>query len=121
MDKSFLLDIHRHTLVIRGWSSAARISTRARYDKPKAFRLPSLSDPNLVEMEGAPELSKRPSRFPNVSHDQQVRNSKGRSTRGKQQQWGVPQEVSLQSVQSIENYSKKLRTQEGEVLSILCD
>ena len=118
MDKSVLLDIHRHTLVIRMWTSSGKLSTRARYDRPKAFRLPSLSDPDLVEMGGALELSKKPSQFPNVSHEQQVRNSKGRSTREKQQ-WGVPLEVSLQSVQSIEYYGvfQKLRNYFAQLTS----
>ena len=97
--------MHSHVLEVRLWTAPNKLSTRAHYDKPKAFRLPSVSTTSVEENPGM-DLVKRPSRFPDVSHDHQIRNSRGRSTRGKQQQWGVPMEISLQSVQSIDNYGK---------------
>ena len=107
VDKKFLLDLHRHTLEIQVWLCPSKLTARARYDRPKAFRLPVYSN---SDMEGSvmDELLKRPSRFPEVSHDQHVRNSRGRSTRTiKRQSAGygaVPVDSSLQSILSDDNY-----------------
>ena len=106
MNKELLLDLHRHTLEVQMWFCPSKLTARARYDRPKAFRLPVYSNP---ELEGSvmDELIKRPSRFPEVSHDQHVRNSRGRSTRAMKRQsagYGVPVESSLQSVLSDEDY-----------------
>lgn len=99
MTKSMLVDVHRHTLEVRLWTATNKLSARARYDQPKAFRLPCLSEEDL----GAAELGKRPSKFPDVSHDQQVRNAKGQSVKTKRQSWAIPMELSLASMQSSDD------------------
>ena len=101
VNKAMLLDLHRHTLEVQMWFCPGKMTSRARYDRPKAFRLPIYSNPDL-EKSVMGELVKRPSRFPDVSHDQHVRNSRGRSTRVERQQqsYGLPMEDSMRSVQS---------------------
>ena len=108
VSKALLLDLHRHTLEVQLWLCPSKMTARARYDRPKAFRLPIFSDPDLAKS-ALGELGRQPSRFPDVSHDQKVRNYKGRSTR-RQSQFGVPMEVSLQSVQSYENQGNCIRS-----------
>lgn len=105
MSRSLMLDFHRHILEVRLWTATSKLSTRSRYDQPKAFRLPCLSE-EILENPGAAELLRDPSRFPDVSHEQQLRNFRGRSTKSKQH-WGVPMELSLASVQSSDNNGKK--------------
>lgn len=99
VNKSFLLGLHTHVLEVQLWTLPSKISARARYDRPKAFRLPSLSLENL-ENPGAMELRKQPARYPDVSHDHHVRNMKGRSRKQTKQSWGIPMELSLLSVQN---------------------
>ncbi len=111
VNKEILLELHRHTLEVQLWFYPSKMTARARYDRPKAFRLPVFSDPDLVKS-ALGELGRRPSKFPEVSHDQHVRNFKGRSTRAARQQqslYGTPMEISLQSLQFYEI--------EGETLS----
>ena len=79
MSKPLLLDLYNHTLEVRVWNSKSKLSARARYDRPKAFRLPApttkrstLSDSDEQEREGEanrPPLVRRPSKLPVVSHD----------------------------------------------------
>ena len=95
-----LLDLHRHVMEVQIWFCPSKLTARARYDRPKAFRLPIFSDPDL-EKAAMGELTKRPSRFPEVSHDQHVRNSRGRSTRAAKNQqsyFGISMEASQQSI-----------------------
>ena len=38
--KEVLLKLYDHTLELRVWDTKDKCSTRARFDRPKAFRLP---------------------------------------------------------------------------------
>ena len=38
--KELLLKLFNHTLELRIWDSKEKVSSRARFDRPKAFRLP---------------------------------------------------------------------------------
>ena len=39
--RELLLDIFNHSLELRIWDSKDKVSARARFDRPKAFRLPA--------------------------------------------------------------------------------
>ena len=39
--KKMLLDVFDHVLDLRIWDSKDKVSARARFDRPKAFRLPA--------------------------------------------------------------------------------
>ena len=39
--RELLLDIFNHSLELRIWDSKDKVSPRARFDRPKAFRLPA--------------------------------------------------------------------------------
>lgn len=41
MNKALLLDLHQHTLEVKVWNAKDKLSARARFDRPKAFRLPA--------------------------------------------------------------------------------
>jgi hypothetical protein len=82
VSKSLLLGLYDHTLEVRVWNSKSKLSARARYDRPKAFRLPApitkkipeSEEPEEGEREGGeanqpPPLIRRPSKLPVVSHD----------------------------------------------------
>ena len=61
------------------WTTKSKLSARAKYDRPKAFRLPTSTSKNQSESEGraTPERSvRRPTKLPVVSHDK-VRAYKG--------------------------------------------
>ena len=78
MTKPLLLDLYDHTLEVRVWNIKSKLSARARYDRPKAFRLPvpasKRSDLDELaegdeETSPQPPLISRPSKLPVVSHD----------------------------------------------------
>ena len=39
VNRDILLNLYQHTLEVRVWNSKEKLSARARYDRPKAFRL----------------------------------------------------------------------------------
>ena len=43
--KSMLLDLFGHTLALKVWDTKDRVSPRARFDRPKALRLPMSRGP----------------------------------------------------------------------------
>ena len=61
VNKASLLKLHSHVVEVRLWSSAKKISTSTRYDRPKTFKLPSQPLPL--------ELRKHPTQYVFVSHD----------------------------------------------------
>lgn len=79
MNKSLLLGLYDHTLEVRVWNSKSKVSARARYDRPKAFRLPAPTAKKIPQSEEPeeggrdggepPPLIRRPSKLPVVSHD----------------------------------------------------
>ena len=80
--KALLLQLYKHTLELRIWNTKSKLSARARYDRPKAFRLPAASKSSHEEVSAGP-LSKRPSKLCVVSQEQ-AKTTAGRSKRGKQ-------------------------------------
>ena len=73
MNKSLLLDLYNHELEVKVWASKTKLSARAKYDRPKAFRLPAASakrSQSESEDGGTSEQTvRRPSKLPVVSHD----------------------------------------------------
>lgn len=80
MSKALLLGLYDHTLEVRVWNSKSKLSARARYDRPKAFRLPAPTAKKIPQSESEeqgreggeanrPPLIRRPSKLPVVSHD----------------------------------------------------
>lgn len=55
-----LLDLYNHTLTFQLWNSKEKVSARAKYDRPKAFRLPVPDDINTPC---------RPAHLPGVYHN----------------------------------------------------
>ena len=47
--KDLLLRLYDHTLELKIWDSKDRVSPRARFDRPKAFRLPVSRGPDEQE------------------------------------------------------------------------
>ena len=41
MNKNLLLDLYNHVFHLRIWDGKNKVSPRARFDQPKAFRLPA--------------------------------------------------------------------------------
>ena len=86
--KETLLDIYRHNINFRVWNNRDHFCAKAKYDKPKAFRLPnedrytSLSDRvagsagDLQGPEGRTSGCRRPRKLSSVLHSVQ---SKGKS------------------------------------------
>ena len=106
--KTLLLDLYNHILEVRVWNSKSKLSARARYDRPKAFRLPApskrthlLSDDITGDGPGSGErLVRQPSKLPIVSHDR-VRAYKGGRGEAKQSSnTSVQAGLSTQSVDS---------------------
>lgn len=68
-----LLDLYEHTLTIRLWNTSDKLAPRARFDRPKAFRLPvPTKHGNAEESQDSDGLiggGARPSHLPNVLHD----------------------------------------------------
>ena len=104
--KSLLLELYHHVLEVRVWNNKSKLSARARYDRPKAFRLPAPSRrPRLPSEDNAGDepgeiLVRRPSKLPVVSHDR-VRAYKGGRGEAKQSSnVSIQAGLSTQSVDS---------------------
>ena len=66
MNHALIHALFDHTLEVRVWNTKSKLSPRAKFDRPKAFRLP-ISDPTL---QGDPQnMDSQPAKFPVVSHD----------------------------------------------------
>ena len=79
VNKALLLALYNHTLEVKVWNSINKVSARAKYDRPKAFRLPALakSTQPVKEEAASPDVlsGERPQWFPLVHH--QTRRSRG--------------------------------------------
>ena len=49
MTKGLLLDMFSHTVNIRFWDTKDKVSVRAKFDRPKVFRLPPPPGPKPVD------------------------------------------------------------------------
>lgn len=57
--KDLLLELFSHTMEFKIWDTKDKVSPRARFDRPKAFRLPGLrgpDDPQSSSMGGVQQL-----------------------------------------------------------------
>lgn len=66
-----LLDLYDHTLKVRLWNNHNKLSARAKYDRPKAFRLPAPKKHDhdqSEDSEGLTSSNSRPQRLPGVYH-----------------------------------------------------
>ena len=103
VSKSLLLELYDHTLEVRVWNSKSKLSARARYDRPKAFRLPAPTAKKILQSESEeqgkegdetssetnqPPLIRRPSKLPVVSHDR-VRGGAYKAGRRLNQVWNL--------------------------------
>lgn len=78
MSKAQLLELYDHVIEVRIWNSKSKVSPKAKYDRPKAFRI-SIHDSltqhkgdetNLEIADGdTSKIMKHPSKFAVVSHD----------------------------------------------------
>lgn len=86
VNQETLLDLYEHTITIRLWNNVDKLSPRARFDRPKAFRLPAPHKPEVVDesqdSEGMYPNGHRPTHLPNVHHDaiQKKRSRRRRSS-----------------------------------------
>ena len=105
VNKALLLDLYNHILEVRVWNTKTKLSARARYDRPKAFRLPAptarrvqlASDSEDVDI--SDRLVRRPSKLPVVSHDR-VRGYKGGRQMNQASTTSIQAVLSTQSVDS---------------------
>ena len=82
VNKALLLDLYDHTLEVRVWNMKEKLSARARYDRPKAFRLPAPArrkdTPQMNEEEEELVVKERPIKFPAVNHSRTRMSKMGR-------------------------------------------
>ena len=73
MTMDSLLELYHHTLTVRVWNSVNKLSPRARFDRPKAFRLPApkkvVEGVESQDSEGLFSGRQRPAHLPTVFHD----------------------------------------------------
>ena len=68
-----LLSLYNHTVTVRLWNTSDKLSPKARFDRPKAFRLPApnnrRSTLELQDSNGLTAVSLKPTHLPNVFQD----------------------------------------------------
>ncbi len=77
VNKEQLLELYDHVLEIRIWNTKSKLSARAKFDRPKAFRIPVRNPSSKVkgvpssdpDSKDVPGIIKRQSKFAVVSHD----------------------------------------------------
>ena len=70
--RSLLLELYGHTLEVRLWNTRDRVAARARFDRPKAFRLP------VPKRDEEGEGGGRPAKFPVVGQERERVSRAGR-------------------------------------------
>ena len=78
MTEESLLKLYDHTLEVRLWNSKEKLAPRARFDRPKAFRLPV---PPARDTDEQPE--RRPDKFPLVKQQMEPAESEGKRRRNR--------------------------------------
>lgn len=71
--RDLLLQLYDHTLEVRLWNTKEKVAPRARFDRPRAFRLPA---PAEGEEDG--EGHRRPDKFPIVGQESERMSHKRR-------------------------------------------
>ena len=57
MDTEFLLKLFDHQAMLKLWDSKDKVSAKARFDRPKAFRLPSRHNLHGLDAAGAEQIA----------------------------------------------------------------
>ena len=106
MTEDLLLALYDHTLEVRLWNSKEKLAPRARFDRPRAFRLPAPPTGDQQE--------RRPERFPLVKQqtERPVSERRGRRARVRKK------ESNLSSV-SEEEMDPDLSTSISEIYTYL--
>ena len=79
VSEELLLQLYDHTMEVRLWNSREKLAPRARFDRPRAFRLPAPPPPRSEEEDEEVPNEGRPDKFPLVR--QQIGETE--STRGR--------------------------------------
>ena len=104
VNKANILELFQHVVEVRLWSSIKKISTYARHDRPKAFRLFPESLPSGER--------KRLSQYPLVSHDL-IQTHWGKSKITNMASKQLKEEDSFLSLLSVESYGEGIRREGG--------
>ena len=68
-----LLELYNHTLIVRLWNTSDKLAPKARFDRPKAFRLPAPSSKhsaiNQMDSNGLVAGGMKPMQLPNIFQD----------------------------------------------------
>ncbi len=89
VNKDQLLAIYNHVLEVRVWNTKSKLSPKAKYDRPKAFRVPvkrinSKGEAGTdLDSKDVPGIIQRPSKFSVVYHDQVRKMKMNRRMSGK--------------------------------------
>lgn len=75
--RPLLLELYDHVMEVRVWNTKDKLSARARYDRPKAFRL-SAPSKGPQQGEGDPPTTGQPAKLPVVSQDHMRTSKRGR-------------------------------------------
>jgi len=75
--RPLLLELYDHVMEVRVWNTKDKLSARARYDRPKAFRLPAPSK-GPQQGEGDLPTSGQSAKLPVVSQDHMRTSKRGR-------------------------------------------
>ena len=78
MTRSLLLELYDHIVEVRVWNTKDKLSARARYDRPKALRLPAPSKNPPHDGEEDMTANGQPARLPVVSQDLGRKSRRGR-------------------------------------------
>ncbi len=81
-----------------------KVSSRALYDRPRAFRLSSATTDTSGDQDNEHTIGlvRKPSKFPEVSHEMEIRNLRGRNSYRRRSS-GVTTEASIHTIHSDES------------------
>ena len=120
VNKAQLLELYDHVIEVHVWNSKSKVSARAKYDRPKAFRIPirdlitsrKAGDPDKDIADGdTPGIVKRPSKFSVVSHDQVRRLKAGNQRQSKPMTSSLPVPRTIVSNLSVQNGSEGVESE----------
>lgn len=132
VNKAQLLELYDHVIEVRVWNSKSKVSARAKYDRPKAFRIPIRdlttsrkggdTDKDIADGD-APGIVKRPSKFAVVSHNQVRRLKAGNRHQSKVMTSSLPVPRTKVSNLSVQNGSEGVESEGslGMWLFVVCN
>jgi hypothetical protein len=83
VSEELLLQLYDHTMEVRLWNSREKLAPRARFDRPRAYRLPIPPPASKEEDEKETSQSGRPDKFPLVRQKAGQTGSPGGKRRGR--------------------------------------